>query len=49
MVVGTSTVAIIGALTGVASLGWQIFKYLKDGAILRIRVSPNMQVNRPRW
>jgi hypothetical protein len=47
MAAGTSAVAVSGALTGIASLGWQIFKHLKDGPILRIRVSQDMQMMSP--
>ncbi|MEQ5856857.1 hypothetical protein EBB56_03975 [Halomonas sp. YLB-10] len=47
MAAGTSAIAIVGAITGVASFGWQVFKYLKEGPILRIKVSPGMQVVGP--
>lgn len=47
MATATSAAAVVGAFAGLASLGWQIFKYLKDGPILRIRVSQDMQVIGP--
>lgn len=39
MAAGTSAVAVLGAMTGVVSLGWQIFKYLKEGPVLRLSVT----------
>nr|WP_163501695.1 hypothetical protein [Halomonas socia] len=44
MALATGVAAIIGASTGVASLGWQIFKHLKDGPVLRLSVSQGMEL-----
>lgn len=44
MATGTSAAAIVGAFTGLASLGWQIFKHLKEGPVLRVSVSQGMEL-----
>lgn len=44
MATATSAAAVIGAFAGLASLGWQIFKYLKDGPVIRISAANDMEM-----
>lgn len=44
MAAGTSAAAAIGAFTGIASLGWQVFKFFKEGAVLRVSVAQGMEL-----
>ncbi len=37
----TDYVAIIGALTGSLALGWDILKWFRDGARLKVSIRPN--------
>lgn len=47
MATATSAAAVIGAFTGLASLGWQVFKYLKEGPVIRMSAANDMEMLTP--
>lgn len=47
MATATSAAAVVGAFAGLASLGWQIFKYLKDGPVIRMSAANDMEMLTP--
>lgn len=47
MSTATNAAAVIGAFAGIASLGWQIFKYLKEGPVIRMSAANDMEMLSP--